>query len=44
MEVLSKDHYLLNSLGRQAKARAICEFDAKKLTNMWLKFYKKNLR
>ena len=44
MEVLLKDRYLLNSLGRQAKARAICEFDANILTNIWLKFYKKNLK
>ena len=44
MEVLLKDRYLLNKLGRQAKARAICEFDANILTNIWLKFYKKNLK
>jgi glycosyltransferase involved in cell wall biosynthesis len=44
MEILLKDRYFLKALGRQAKARAICEFDANILTNMWLKFYKKNLK
>jgi glycosyltransferase involved in cell wall biosynthesis len=44
MEVLLKDRYLLNNLGRQAKARAVYEFDANILSKIWLKFYKKNLR
>ena len=39
MEVLLKDRYLLNNLGRQAKARAVYEFDANILSKIWLKFY-----
>ena len=44
MERLLKNRSLLNKLGRNAKIRVGREFGANLLTDMWLKFYKKNLR
>jgi glycosyltransferase involved in cell wall biosynthesis len=43
METLLKDRHLLDNLRQKAKLRAINEFDAKLLTNLWLKFYKEHL-